>query len=97
MRMNMRKIVVTVLAAVPIVLVPAMALAQEGSDLGPPGGPEIEGTGGSIGGVGGAAGSAFTGVEVAGLIALAIALLVLGVAVVALTRRRARSVAIGTR
>lgn len=90
----MRKIVTALLAALPIVLVPAMALAQEGSDLGAPGGPEVAGTGGSIGGAGG---SAFTGAEVAGLIAFAVALLVLGAAAVMLTRRRARAVTIETR
>jgi hypothetical protein len=95
--MGMKKIYGAALAALLIVLVPAMALAQEGSDLGPPGGPEISGAGGSIGGVGGAAGSAFTGAEVAGLIAFAVALLVLGVAAVTLTRRRARSVTVETR
>ena len=85
----MKRIVVAVMGLAWVVLVPAFALAQEGSDLGEPNGPQIAGSGGSIGGVGG--GSAFTGAEVAGLIALAVALVVLGVAAVVLTRRRAAS------
>jgi hypothetical protein len=91
----MKRIAVVVLGAAWMVLLPAMALAQEGSGLGEPPGPEVAGTGGSIGGAGGvggvSGGSAFTGAEVAGLIALAVALLVVGVAAVLLTRRRAAS------
>jgi len=94
----MKRIVLAAIAAVPIVLVPAMALAQEGSDLGAPGGAEVLGSGGSSGGVsgvGGVGGSAFTGAEVAGLIMAAAALVVLGIALVMMTRRRAaRSVTV---
>ena len=69
---------------VPFVLA-GTALAQDGSGLGPPEGPQISGTGGSIGGAGG---SAFTGAEIAGLLFAAVALVVIGLTLVALTRRR---------
>jgi hypothetical protein len=88
----MKRIVVAALGAAWVVLVPAMALAQEGSDLGKPEGPQVAGTGGSIGGIGGVGGgSAFTGAEVAGLIGLVVALVVVGIAALVLTRRRAAS------
>ena len=83
----MRRIVVAALGAAWALMIPALALAQEGSDLGAPNGPELAGTGGSIGGVGG--GVAFTGTEVAGLIALVVSLVVVGVTALVLTRRRA--------
>jgi hypothetical protein len=80
---------------VPLLVAPGLALAQDGSGLGPPEGPEIGGVGGSVGGiggvggsVGGVGGSAFTGAEIAGLVAFAIALVVIGVVLLALTRRR---------
>jgi hypothetical protein len=85
----MRRIVVAALGVAWAVLIPAVALAQEGSDLGAPNGPEIAGTGGSIGGLSG--GSAFTGTEVAGLIVLVVSLMVVGVIALVLTRRRAAS------
>ena len=73
------------------VLAPLAAWAQDGSGLGPPGG-EVSGGGGSIGGdVGGVSGSdgvAFTGAETAGLMTVAIVLLVVGIALVWATRRR---------
>lgn len=77
-------------AIVYVVVLPLVALAQEGggSDLGPPGGPTVGGTGGTIGGTGG---SAFTGAEIAGLLFLAVGLLVVGVAIVVFSRRRAAS------
>ena len=75
-------------AIVYVVVLPLVALAQEGSDLGPPGGPTVGGTGGTIGGTGG---SAFTGAEIAGLLFLAVGLLVVGVAIVVFSRRRTAS------
>jgi hypothetical protein len=71
---------------VPLLMAPGLALAQDGSGLGPPEGPEVGGVGGSVGGVG--SGSAFTGAEIAGLVAFAVVLLVIGVVALALTRRR---------
>ena len=77
---------------VPLLMAPGSALARDGSGLGPPEGPEVGGVGGSVGGVGGSVGgvggSAFTGAEIAGLLAFAVALLVIGVVALALTRRR---------
>lgn len=70
------------------VLAPQVALAQEGSGLGPPEGPVVGGIGGSLGGAGG---SAFTGAEVAGLIVAAVLLVVMGSIAVVLTRRHARA------
>jgi hypothetical protein len=71
-------------------LMAGTALAQDGSELGPPEGPQVGGIGGSVGGVGGAGeGSAFTGAEVAGLIVLACVLVVVGATVLLLGRRRA--------
>lgn len=75
---------------VPLLVAPGLALAQDGSGLGPPEGPEVGGVGGSLGGsvsgVGG--GTAFTGAEIAGLLAFAVALLVIGVVSLTLARRR---------
>jgi hypothetical protein len=82
----MKRVLMAALGAAWVVLAPAMVLAQEGSDLGKPDGPQIAGTGGSIGGLGG--GTAFTGAEIAGLIGSIVGLVVLGVAVLLLTRRR---------
>jgi hypothetical protein len=75
---------------VPLLLAPGLALAQDGSGLGPPEGPEVGGVGGSLGGsVGGVGGgTAFTGAEIAGLVAFAVALLVIGVVALTLARRR---------
>jgi hypothetical protein len=77
---------------VPLLVAPSLALAQDGSGLGPPEGPEVGGVCGSVGGVGGSVGgvggTAFTGAEIAGLVAFAIALVVIGVVLLALTRRR---------
>jgi hypothetical protein len=74
---------------VPLLVAPGLALAQEGSGLGPPEGPEVGGVGGSLGGVGGVGGgTAFTGAEIAELLAFAVALVVIGVVALALTRRR---------
>jgi hypothetical protein len=80
---------------VPLLVAPGLALAQDGSGLGPPQGPEVGGVGGSVGGVGGSVGgvggTAFTGAEIAGLVAFAVALVVIGVVLLALTRRRRAS------
>ena len=75
---------------VPLLVAPGLALAQDGSGLGPPDGPEVAGVGGSLGGsVGGVGGgTAFTGAEIAGLLTFAIALFVIGVVTLALVRRR---------
>jgi hypothetical protein len=75
---------------VPLLVAPGLALAQDGSGLGPPEGPEVGGVGGSLGGsVGGVGGgTAFTGAEIAGLVAFAVALLVIGVVALTLARRR---------
>jgi hypothetical protein len=84
----MKRIASVALIVVPILLAPVTAFAQEGSGLNPPQGPSVGGIGGSIGGTGGTGGTAFTGGEVAQLIALAVALVVVGVAALLLTRRR---------
>jgi LPXTG-motif cell wall-anchored protein len=84
----MKRILSVALVMVPVLLAPVTAFAQEGSGLNPPQGPSIGGAGGSIGGTGGAGGTPFTGAEVAQLIALAVALVVVGVAALLLTRRR---------
>ena len=85
----MKRILSVVLVTVPILLAPVTALAQEGSGLNPPQGPSVGGTGGSVGGVGGSVGGTpFTGAEVAQIMALAVALVVIGVAALLLTRRR---------
>jgi hypothetical protein len=86
----MRKLVGSVLAGAAWLMLSGIAWAQEGSDLNPPGGPQIGGTGGSIGGAGG---SAFTGGEVIGLIVAGAVLLAVGtVALVAARRRRTSEV-----
>jgi LPXTG-motif cell wall-anchored protein len=82
----MKRVSMAVVGAAWIVLVPAIALAQEGSDLGEPEGAQVAGTGGSIGGLGGD--TAFTGAEITGLIGVIVGLLILGVAVLLFTRRR---------
>jgi hypothetical protein len=84
----MKRIVGVALIVVPVLLAPVTAFAQEGSGLTPPQGPSVGGVGGSIGGTGGTGGTAFTGAEVAQLIALAVALVVVGVGALLLTRRR---------
>jgi hypothetical protein len=83
-----RSIGASIAAVVYSVVLPLAALAQEGSDLGGPEGPTVGGTGGSVGGTGG---SAFTGAEIAGLVALAVGLLVVGLAIVVFSRRRPAS------
>ncbi len=86
----MKRIIGTGIAAIVYtVVLPLAALAQDGSDLGPPNGPSVGGTGGSLGGAGG--GSAFTGAEIAGLVFLAIGLLAVGITSVVLSRRRTAS------
>jgi LPXTG-motif cell wall-anchored protein len=82
-----RFIEASIAAVVYSVVLPLAALAQEGSDLGGPEGPTVGGTGGSVGG----GGSAFTGAEIAGLVLLAVGLLVAGAAIVVFTRRRPAS------
>ena len=86
----MKRLVGVALIVVPVLLAPVTAFAQEGSRLNPPQGPSIGGIGGSTGGIGGTGGTPFTGAEVAQLIALAIALVVVGVAA-RLTTRRGRA------
>jgi hypothetical protein len=81
----MKRILVAALVVVPVLLAPIAALAQEGSGLGPPRGPSVGGIGGSAGPGGGAA---FTGGEVIQLVAFAVALVIVGVAALTLTRRR---------
>lgn len=84
----MKRIIGTGIAAlVYSVILPLVALAQEGSDLGGPEGPTVGGTGGTVGG----GGSAFTGAEVAGLVLLAVGLLVAGAVLLVFTRRRSAS------
>jgi hypothetical protein len=85
----MKRIVAAGLAALAYsLLMPVLALAQEGgSGLGPPEGPEVGGVGGALGG-GGDVGTAFTGAEIAGLVALAIVLAVAGIAALVMARRR---------
>lgn len=88
----MKRIIGTVIAAVTYsVIVPLAAWAQDGSGLGPPGGGGVSGGGGSIGGgpgVSGGGGVAFTGAEIAGLVAVALVLLVVGTTLVRATRKR---------
>lgn len=81
----MRRIIVAALAGLMSLLLSGIALAQTGSDFGPPEGPQVGGTSGSIGG---AEGSAFTGSEVAGLIVAALLLVALGATALVLARRR---------
>lgn len=66
-------------------LMAATALAQDGSDLGPPGGEGVGGVGGSVGSGGG---TAFTGGEIAGLIIAALVLVAVGTTLVLVARRR---------
>ena len=85
----MKRIVSVAVIMVPMLLAPITAFAQEGSGLNPPQGPSIGGVGGSTGGIrwdGG--GTPFTGAEVTQLIALAVALVVVGIGALLLTRRR---------
>jgi hypothetical protein len=82
---RMKRILSVAMVMVPVLLAPVTAFAQEGSGLTPPQGPSVGGVGGSVGGTGG---TAFTGAEVAQLIALAVALVVMGVAALLVTRRR---------
>lgn len=83
---GMKRMIMSALAMCFVVLLPALAWAQEGSGLGPPGGPEaVAGAGGSVGGT---AGSAFTGAEIGILVTAAVALLAVGIATVTSTRRR---------
>ena len=84
----MKRIVSVAVIMVPVLLAPITAFAQEGSGLNPPQGPSIGGTGGSTGGIGGTGGTPFTGAEVTQLIALAVALVVVGIGVLLLTRHR---------
>lgn len=79
----MKKLIGTTLAGASWLLLSGVALAQEGSDLNPPGGPTVGGIGGSAGG-----GSAFTGGEVIGLIAAAVALVAIGTIALVFARRR---------
>jgi LPXTG-motif cell wall-anchored protein len=81
----MKRLIGVALIVIPVLLAPVAAFAQEGSGLNPPQGPSVGGVGGSVGGSGG---TAFTGAEVAQLVALAIALIVVGVGALLLTRRR---------
>jgi len=70
----------------------ATALAQEGSDLGPPGGEGVAGSGGSVGS---GDGTAFTGGEIAGLIMTALVLVAVGTALILVARRRTSASHIG--
>jgi hypothetical protein len=84
-----RTIAVIVAAIVGTVVVPAVALAQDGSSLGKPHGPAVLGTGGSLGGTGGiGGGTAFTGAEIAGLVLFALVLVAIGTSAVLMARRR---------
>lgn len=84
----MKRIFVTGLAALAYsVLMPLVAIAQEGSGLGEQGGAEVSGSGGSLGG-GGGAGTAFTGAEIAGLVTLAVVLVAAGITALVVARRR---------
>lgn len=87
--MGMRRMITSALAMCFVVLLPALAWAQEGSELAPPGGPEA--VGGAGGSVGGTAGSAFTGAEIGILVTVALGLLAVGIATVISTRRRLRA------
>jgi hypothetical protein len=84
----MKRIVGTVLLALPVLLAPVAALAQEGSGLNPPRGPSVGGVGGVRGSVGGTGDLAFTGAEIAQLIAFAVALVMVGATALMLARRR---------
>ena len=90
----MKKLIGTAIgAAVYTVVLPLAALAQDGSGLGPPGGSVSAGGGSNAGGVPGVSGGggvAFTGAEIAGLVAVALALLVVGITLVRATRRRSQ-------
>jgi hypothetical protein len=84
-----RTIGVIVAAIVGTVVVPAVALAQEGSSLGKPHGPAVLGTGGSLGDIGGTGGgTAFTGAEIAGLVLFAFVLVVIGTSALLMAHRR---------
>jgi hypothetical protein len=83
--MTMKKLIGSTLAGASWLLLSGVALAQEGSDLNPPGGPTVGGIGGSAGGAGG---SAFTGGEVIGLIVAAVALVAIGTVALVFARRR---------
>jgi hypothetical protein len=91
----MKRIIGAAFAAITYsVVVPLAAWAQDGSGLGPPGG-EVSGGGGSIGGgpgvsggVSGAGGVAFTGAEIAGLVAVVLVLILVGTTLVRATRKR---------
>lgn len=85
----MKRIVAAGLAGlVYSVLMPLVALAQV-SDNPAPQGPTVSGSGGSLGGGAGAgAGTAFTGVEIAGLVLFAVVLVGAGVTALVLARRR---------
>jgi len=87
----MKRIIGAAVAAITYsIIVPLAAWAQDGSGLGPPGG-EVSGGGGSIGGgpgVSGSGGVAFTGAEIAGLMAVALVLVVVGITLVRATRKR---------
>jgi hypothetical protein len=81
----MKKLIGSTIAGAAWLLLSGVAIAQEGSDLNPPGGPQVGGIGGSVGGGGG---SAFTGGEVIGLIVAAAVLLAIGATALVLARRR---------
>jgi hypothetical protein len=84
-----RTIGVIVAAIVGTVVVPVVALAQEGSSLGKPKGPAVLGTSGSLGDIGGTGGgTAFTGAEIAGLVLFALVLVAIGTSAVLMARRR---------
>ncbi len=86
-----RIVAVGIAALVYSVLMPLMALAQDGSGLDQPGGPQVSGAGGGLGGAGGAGGigeTAFTGAEIAGLVTLAVVLAGAGIAALLTARRR---------
>jgi hypothetical protein len=80
---GMKKLIGSTIAGASWLLLSGVALAQEGSDLNPPGGPQVGGVGGSVGG-----GSAFTGGEVIGLIVMAVALVAIGTVALVFARRR---------
>jgi hypothetical protein len=90
----MKKLIGSAMAGASWLLLSGAALAQEGSELPPPGGPQVGGIGGSIGEAGGVGGSAFTGGEVAGLILAAVLLLAIGATTLVLARRR-RAASVG--
>jgi hypothetical protein len=86
---NVKRIAVIGTTAVTWVLLARTAVAQDGSDLGAPKGPEVLGGGGSAGAAGDiAAESAFTGTQVLGLFVLACVLFIVGSTVVTLARAR---------